>query len=137
MSTSPRTPFPANANECPECKKMALPFPKSYIVYAVACQACGAIIEVKNGIMEVSPRTKGTRIDNYIVTFDRESPFTCGWVEIDASSKQKAIEEAEKVFGHHYNAITSRKFFYDSCDGNETIEELYPEGKIGKTLKAY
>jgi DNA-directed RNA polymerase subunit M/transcription elongation factor TFIIS len=130
MSTSPRTPFPANADECPECKEMALPVPKSEIVSAIACQACGAIIDVKNGIMEVSPRTKGTKIETYYVTFFDVSPFFRWHVEVEASSRQKAVEEVERHFGKNYCRIKSAKDWAD-------VKDLHNKGRVGRTLKAY
>lgn len=63
----------------------------------------------------------------YYITFGQRSPFRHGWVEIMASAKRYAEDEAHNCFGPHWSMI------YDK----EPDRDLFPAGKLGETLQGY
>lgn len=67
----------------------------------------------------------------FFVTFGQISPFRDGWVEVEASDHGKAIDEATEAFGRHYSNV------YDADQWDAATREMYPDGKLGRTLKAY
>lgn len=63
----------------------------------------------------------------YYITFGQISPFKKGWVEILATDKEKASEEASNRLGNRWSMIYEK----------EPEKDLFPQGQLGITVEGY
>jgi len=78
----------------------------------------------------------------YFITFGQKSPFRDGWVEIQVAEVRDGDEEAEQ---RAFLAARSEAFraigdgwsnIYDETSFTKARGDYFPEGRIGKILKA-
>ena len=66
----------------------------------------------------------------FYLTFGQKSPFNNGWVEILATNKEEAREEAFEVFGPKWSNV------YEAEDFLAKAPEFFPAGRQGRVIEA-
>jgi len=66
----------------------------------------------------------------FYVTFGQRSPFKDGWVEILASDRDAAHDEALSLFGQHFSGLYEADQF-----NNPDTKAMYPDGRFGRVIE--
>lgn len=79
--------------------------------------------EIRNDIEELYPELF---TQTFYLTFGQKYPFRDGWVEVEAPDYVTARTYVIEIFGSQWSFLYAREDFKP---------ELYPDGKLGKTIK--